>query len=113
VQNFIQTIFLQKSSQVSYYFKLYANINSLKISQCFAILLQALIESKALVIISLNTQKIPFNLEVFKNLSFIPSSLLNLHFSCNLVASNALFFGLTGETFPGCQVDGLSVKPKR
>ena len=116
MQKFIKTIFLQKPSQVSLYFKLYANINSFKISQCFAVLLQALIESKALVIISLNTQKIPFtnpfNLEVFKNLSFILSS-LNLHFSCNLVAPKALCFGLTGETFPGCQEEGLSVKPKR
>jgi len=117
MQKFNDTIILQKSSKVSLYFKLYANINSFKISQCFAILNQALIESKALVINHQNTQKIPFtkpfNLEVFINLSIILSSFqLNLHYYCNLVAFKALFFGLTGVTFPGCQ-ERLSVKPKR
>ena len=40
---------LQKSSQVRLYFKLNANINSSKISQCFTILKQDYIECKALV----------------------------------------------------------------
>lgn len=117
MQNFNESIVLQKSSQVSLYLKFYANINSFKISQCFAILLQALIERKALVINNKNTQKIPFtkpfDLKVFTNLSIIlSSSILNLHFLCNLVAFKPLFFGLTGVTFPGCQ-ERLSVKPKR
>ena len=111
MQRLSATIILQKSSQVSLYFKLYANINSFKISQCFAILQQALIECKALVSTNHNTQRIPFSKPFYLNISLI--SLLNLHFSCNLVAFIALLFGRAGVTFPGCQADGLSVKPKR
>ena len=116
MQRLSATIILQKSSQVSLYFKLYANINSFKISQCFAILQQALIECKALVSTNQNTQKIPFTKPFYLKTQFsliYLISLLNLHFSCNLVAFIALLFGRAGVTFPGCQADGLSVKPKR
>ena len=120
MQRLSATIILQKSSKVSLslYFKLYANINSFKTSQCFPILQQALIECKTLVRINQNTQRIPFlklfDFEVFKNLSSISlRTLLYLHFSCILVAFIALLFGRTGVTFPGCQADGLTLKPKR
>ena len=120
MQRLSATFILQKSSKVSLslYFKLYANINSFKTSQCFSILQQALIECKTLVRINQNTQRIPFlkhsDLEVFKNLSFISlRTLLNLHFYRILVAFIALLFGRTGVTFPGCQAEGLTMKPKR
>ena len=112
---------LQKSSQVRLYFKLYANINSYKISQCYTILKQDLIECKALVSNYHNTPNkvLKPNLFAFNEFRFLSQfiftilSLLNLHFSCSLVAFIAPLFGPTGASFPGCRAEGLSVKPKR